>query len=139
MLSGPSHGTLSGTVPTLTYTPEANYSGPDSFTFVASDGSLASAPAVVSITVTPVNDVPAAVADAGTAAEGGSVEVPVLANDSDVEGDALTVTEVTQGANGAAANGSGSVTYTHNGSEIPATVSPTPSATGRGAAPRRRF
>ena len=54
-------------------------------------------------------------------AEGGSVEVPVLANDSDVEGDALTVTEVTQGANGVVVvNGSGSVTYTHNGSETTA-------------------
>ena len=42
VLSGPSQGTLSGTAPTLTYTPEANSSGPDSLTFVAIYGSLAS-------------------------------------------------------------------------------------------------
>jgi hypothetical protein len=47
----PSHGTLSGTVPNLTYTPDANYYGDDSFSFTVNDGSLTSAAAVVSITV----------------------------------------------------------------------------------------
>ena len=36
--TGPSHGTLSGTAPYLTYTPAANYNGSDSFTFKANDG-----------------------------------------------------------------------------------------------------
>ena len=40
VLEGPSHGTLSGTVPALTYTPTGTYVGVDSFTFTASDGSL---------------------------------------------------------------------------------------------------
>jgi hypothetical protein len=52
--SNPAHGTLSGTAPNLTYTPNAGYSGPDSFTFTTSDGKATSAPATVSITVTPV-------------------------------------------------------------------------------------
>ncbi|MEI7899501.1 MAG: DUF6288 domain-containing protein [bacterium] len=64
-VSSPVNGTLSGTPPSVTYTPATNcpagnFSGADSFTFVVSDGSLTSAAATVSITVTPVNDVPAA-------------------------------------------------------------------------------
>ena len=54
----PAHGTLSGTAPNLTYTPAANYDGPDSFTFSVSDGALVSATATVSITVTAVDDPP---------------------------------------------------------------------------------
>ena len=49
----PAHGTLSGTAPNLTYTPAAGYSGADSFTFVANDGTVNSAPATVNITVNP--------------------------------------------------------------------------------------
>ena len=92
VLSGPSQGTLSGTVPSLTYTPEADYAGPDSFTFVASDGSLASEPATVSITVTPVNDAPVAADDAYAAIEDIVLNVApgVLGNDTDVEGTQLS-------------------------------------------------
>ncbi|MEY3895109.1 MAG: hypothetical protein RLZZ214_628, partial [Verrucomicrobiota bacterium] len=49
--SQPMHGTLSGSGPNRTYTPAANYSGTDSFTFMVSDGVVASAPATVSINV----------------------------------------------------------------------------------------
>ena len=51
LTSSPSHGTLSGTAPNLTYTPALNYSGADSFTFTAKDAALTSAAATVSITV----------------------------------------------------------------------------------------
>ena len=51
VVTGPAHGTLTGTVPNLTYSPAANYNGADSFTFQASDGQVDSAPAMVSITV----------------------------------------------------------------------------------------
>ncbi|MBI3640554.1 MAG: DNRLRE domain-containing protein, partial [Thaumarchaeota archaeon] len=47
----PSHGALSGVAPNLTYTPDSNYHGPDSFTFTTSDGTNTSDPATVSITV----------------------------------------------------------------------------------------
>ena len=49
----PSHGALTGSGNTRTYTPVANYHGPDSFTFTANDGTDTSAPATVSITVNP--------------------------------------------------------------------------------------
>jgi hypothetical protein len=56
--TGPSHGSLSGTPPNVTYTPTSNYNGADSFTFKAYDGQAYSNIANVSITVTPVNDPP---------------------------------------------------------------------------------
>ena len=54
----PSHGSLSGSPPTVTYTPDPDYTGSDSFTFKAYDGQAYSNVATVSITVTPVNDPP---------------------------------------------------------------------------------
>ncbi|MCS5572022.1 MAG: Ig-like domain-containing protein, partial [Pseudomonadales bacterium] len=57
------NGVLEGTAPDLTYTPNENFDGSDSFTFTANDGTIDSEAATISITVTPVNDAP--VADAG--------------------------------------------------------------------------
>ena len=51
VLTQPSHGTLIGTAPSLTYTPATFYTGTDSFTFKTSDGTLDSAPATVSIII----------------------------------------------------------------------------------------
>ena len=51
------------------YTPAANFNGPDSFTYRASDGSAQSSPATVTITVSPVSDAPAAAADSTATAE----------------------------------------------------------------------
>jgi hypothetical protein len=60
VVTGPSHGTLSGTGPRVTYVPEANYSGLDSFTFIANDGAADSNNATVSLIVEAVNDPPVA-------------------------------------------------------------------------------
>ena len=51
VLTGPTHGTLSGIAPNLTYTPNAGYTGTDAFTFKANDGTTDSNMATVSITV----------------------------------------------------------------------------------------
>lgn len=56
--TGPISGVLSGTGNARTYTPAANFSGSDSFTFTASDGVSTSPPANVILNVTPVNDMP---------------------------------------------------------------------------------
>lgn len=61
IVTQPAHGTLSGALPNLTYTPNANYNGSDSFTFKVSDGTSDSVPAVVSVTINHVNDAPVAV------------------------------------------------------------------------------
>lgn len=49
--TAPAHGTLSGTGPTVTYTPDADFTGPDTFTFKANDGQVDSNVATASITV----------------------------------------------------------------------------------------
>ena len=51
IVTNPVHGAISGTLPDITYTPQTNYVGADSFSFVSNDGSTNSAPATVSITV----------------------------------------------------------------------------------------
>ena len=58
VLSQPKNGTLSGTAPALTYSPNANYSGSDSFSYKANDGAADSNTATVTITVNAVNDKP---------------------------------------------------------------------------------
>ena len=58
VVSQPKNGALSGTAPNLTYSPKANYSGSDSFTFKTSDGEIDSNTATVTISVASVNDKP---------------------------------------------------------------------------------
>ncbi len=117
--SGPDHGMLTGTPPNLTYTPDADYNGPDSFDFQVEDPSGATDTATVSITVDPVNDPPVAQDDAFTTDEDTQLAGNVLADngsgaDSDVDGDALTVntTPVTAPTNGTLVlNADGTFTY----------------------------
>jgi hypothetical protein len=96
----PAHGTLSGTAPNLTYTPDSNFNGSDSFTFKANDGHADSNVATVSITVTPVQDAPVAVEDAAVTRRGTAALIDVLANDFDVDGDALAIDSWTKPGNG---------------------------------------
>ncbi|HPF80279.1 ExeM/NucH family extracellular endonuclease [Nostocoides australiense] len=89
--SGPSHGTLSGTAPDLTYTPDPNYNGPDSFTFTVSDGESTSAPATVSINVTAVNDAPRlSILTGGTCLNDTAGRMNL--STGDLDGDAVRVT-----------------------------------------------
>ena len=59
VVSPPTHGTLAGSAPNLVYQPFANYSGQDSLSFQARDGSTDSLPANIAISIAPVNDPPA--------------------------------------------------------------------------------
>ncbi len=116
-VAGPLHGTLDLNVDgSFTYEPAEEYSGPDSFTYKANDGSTYSNTATVTITVTPVNEAPVAADDAKTTAEDTKLTVAapgVLANDTDAEGDPLTASLVTGPAHGTLAlSANGSYTYT---------------------------
>jgi hypothetical protein len=87
--TGPTNGTLSGTLPNVTYTPNMDYDGPDSFTFTVFDGTNTSAPATVSITVlseAASNTPPTALDDSYVAVTDMPLVVGapgVLANDTD--------------------------------------------------------
>jgi hypothetical protein len=96
----------------FTYAPATNYFGADSFVYVANDGVATSAPASVTITVTPVNDPPVAMDDAATLNQGASAVLAVLANDSDIDGGTLFIQSFTQPASGVVStNGSGTLRY----------------------------
>ena len=110
----PAHGTVvvnpDGSV---TYTPAPNYNGPDQFSYQVSDGKGGTDTAVVDIVVTPVNDAPVANPDAATVAEDTAAVINILGNDSDPDGDKLTLDSVSQPAHGTVmVNGDGTVTYT---------------------------
>ncbi len=113
-LGAPGHGTIfdngDGTV---SYTPEADYAGPDSFGYAISDGNGGSAGATVVVTIDPVNDWPMANDDVAFTAEDTAITLNLLANDSDAEGDALTVTSLGAPVHGTVSdNGDGTSTYT---------------------------
>jgi hypothetical protein len=100
---------------TVTYTPDPDFNGSDSFTYMANDGILDSNPATVTITVNAVNDAPVAVNDTAGTTAGVPVAIDVLVNDTDVDGDVLSVSGVTQGASGTVSiNANNTVTYTPN-------------------------
>jgi len=90
IVTGPTNGTLTGTGASRTYTPNANFNGSDSFTFLVNDGTDDSNVATVSITVNAVNDAPVAAPDSYVVSPGNVVRGNVLFNDTDVEGDPLT-------------------------------------------------
>lgn len=99
----------------LTYRPNANANGSDSFTYTISDGNGGTSTATVSVTITPANDVPNAVNDVGFVVpeNAGATALAVKANDTDIDGDTLTITGVSNGAHGTVAiTGSGTgLTY----------------------------
>src|SRR5437588_812801 len=110
VVTAPTHGTLSGTAPNLTYTPAAGYFGPDSFTFKANDGTVDSAAATVSLTVVHVNHAPVAAAQIVTAAEDTAKAVVLTATDAD--GDPLTYSVVAGPTHGALSGTAPNLTYT---------------------------
>jgi VCBS repeat-containing protein len=113
-VSAPAHGTATiDAGGTITYTPNANYNGADGFTYTMSDGQGGTAAATVSVTITSVNDAPLAVNDSTTTAENTAASIAVLANDTDADGDTVSVASVTTPAHGTAAiDAGGTVTYT---------------------------
>ena len=103
----------------FTYTPAANFSGTDSFTYTASDGTAVSNVATVTMTVTGVNDAPIAVNDTASTTEEAAVSGNVLGNDTDVDtGTTLTATLGASPANGTRDAGRGRQLHLHAGREL---------------------
>ena len=114
-VSDPAHGSLTlNSDGSFTYIPAANWNGPDSFTYRANDGLANSNTATVSLTINSVNDAPVAVDDTAQTIEGVAVTVSVLANDSDVDADTLSVSAVSTPGHGTAviSDGATTVIYT---------------------------
>jgi hypothetical protein len=110
VVTGPAHGTLSGSGASRTYTPSADYNGPDSFTYRANDGAANSNTATVSISVTAVNDAPTADAQSVTATEDTAQAITLTGDD--VDGDAITYHIGTGPTHGSISGSGASRTYT---------------------------
>ena len=116
--SEPSNGTLVlNSDGTFTYTPNADFSGTDSFTYRVSDGTDTSSPVTVEITVNEVDDTPVAESDSYSVNADATLEVSaengVLANDTDPDSSNLTAEVVTQPQNGTLTlQNDGSFSYT---------------------------
>jgi hypothetical protein len=117
IVTGPTSGTLSGTAPDVTYTPNAGFSGEDSFTFTVNDGLVESAEATVTITVEPagaVNTPPTADSQSVTTA----TDTPrlIVLTGTDPDGDALTFAIATGPTSGTLSSiaPDRTVTYTPN-------------------------
>ena len=97
----------------FTYNPLPNVSGSDAFTYVVRDLFGATSIGTVFINIIATNHAPVAVADSATSAIDTPVDIAVLANDTDADGDALTAVSVTTPAHGTATiNANFSVRYT---------------------------
>lgn len=78
------------------YSPNANFHGTDSFTFHVYDGEFASATVSATITVNSVNDIPTVVDDSDIGSEEGIFTINPIANDTDADGDVLSLSMYTQ-------------------------------------------
>jgi hypothetical protein len=112
-LTLPGNGTAVLVSGEVVYTPNATFTGTDTFTYRASDGALPSNSATVTVTVTGINQAPVAGDDSAATSEDSPVVIAVLANDTDGDSQPLTVQLASQPVSGmATVNGDQTVTYT---------------------------
>ncbi|MCA9955053.1 MAG: tandem-95 repeat protein, partial [Anaerolineales bacterium] len=101
----------------VSYTPDADYFGSDSFIVRVNDGHGGLDSITVNVTINPINDAPNAVNDSTATSPETAVTINVLDNDTDPENDTLTVTAVTQGSKGSVTHNGTTVTYTPNANQ----------------------
>jgi hypothetical protein len=112
LVSSPTHGSLSGEIPNLLYTPAENFVGDDSFQFRVSDAQGASTVATVNITVLPTNTAP--VAEKLTLSTTQESAVAVNLNAADVDGDPLSYRIVSSPTHGTLTGAGMDWVYTPN-------------------------
>ncbi|HWU86634.1 MAG TPA: Ig-like domain-containing protein, partial [Kofleriaceae bacterium] len=113
-VGGAINGTVSLSGGTVTFTPNANFFGTASFTYTVTDGT-AIATGVVTVTVTPVDDAPVAVDDVASVQADTSLVIShavLLANDTDIDGPALSIVAVQNPSNGTVSLGATTITFT---------------------------
>jgi VCBS repeat-containing protein len=129
--SGPAHGTASviTTSGVFTYTPAANYTGPDSFTVTVSDGHGGTDTATISITVTPANDPPtiSAIADSVVNEDSAVGSLSFIVADTETTATSLTVTGASSQTSIVANSG---ITVGGSGPNRTVTVTPVGNASG---------
>lgn len=109
VISNPTRGKISGTLPNLTYTPAEDFNGSDSLTFSVNDGSLNSALATISIKVTPINDAPIAIAKSYITPQ--ATPFAIVLSGSDKESASLNYTVISEPANGSLSGVAPDLTY----------------------------
>ena len=117
LVQGAVNGSVALTGGNVVFTPTANYHGAASFAYTISDGHGATSIASVAINVNSVNDTPVANNDTQSVDEDTALTVApnaLLANDTDVDGDTLTITSVQSAVNGTVALTGGNVVFTPN-------------------------
>lgn len=115
--SGPLNGQVTGLLDgdtCFTYTPNADWNGQDAMSVVVCDGNGGCDTVVVVIGVVPVNDPPIAMNDTAGTLLNTNVVVDILENDSDADGDPLTVFSAVANNGSVTINGDGTVTYMPN-------------------------
>ncbi len=118
-VSGPFNGNiLVNSNGSYTYTPDPDFNGTDTVVIsICDSGNPLPASCVndtLIITVNPVNDNPVAVNNSSGLCSGANVQVSVLLNDSDIDGDSIFVSSLVQPANGSATTDGITITYTPN-------------------------
>ncbi|SVD04025.1 uncharacterized protein METZ01_LOCUS356879, partial [marine metagenome] len=86
----------------VVFTPDADFNGSATFDYTVSDGNGGTATQTVAVTVAAVNDAPVAISDSSSASEDTAVTIlasTLLANDSDIDGDTLSISGVSNAVN----------------------------------------
>ncbi|MBK5287876.1 MAG: tandem-95 repeat protein, partial [Acidimicrobiia bacterium] len=91
-VDSPRRGRASILGSTVRYTPPTNFSGPTTFGYTVRDTGGATARGSITVDVLPVNDAPVALNDSVAVAENTATVIAPLSNDTDRDGDPLTLT-----------------------------------------------
>jgi hypothetical protein len=111
-VSTPDNGTAAIEGTSVRYTPTADFSGTDVFSYTISDTGGLTATAMVTVTINSTNQAPVAADDTASTVQDTPVDIAVLDNDSDPDGDTLSIIAVGDAITGTTAIDGTSITYT---------------------------